>query len=273
MIDKKIGFIGAGNMASAMIGGLSSVGVGGGNLFIFDPNQENCKKLVNTYNVAACNSNVELVKQCDVILLAVKPQAMQSVLTPLSAILNEHKPLLISIAAGISCDHIETWLMGEFAIVRVMPNTPALVNAGASGLFANERVSNEQKVLSFELLSAIGSAIWVENEEDINAVTALSGSGPAYFMLFIQSLIESGVKAGLKHDAATQLALETCRGTAKLIQQSDVAITQLIQNVTSPNGTTEAALNSFADNQFSVIVEKAFTAALNRSVQLGEEMN
>jgi len=273
MIDKKIGFIGAGNMASAMIGGLSSVGVDADKLSIFDPNQENCKKLVNQYAVTACASNEELIKRCDVILLAVKPQAMQSILMPLATVLNEQKPLLVSIAAGISCHHIETWLSGEFAVVRVMPNTPALVNAGASGLFANERVNKEQKALSFELLTAIGSAIWVENEEDINAVTALSGSGPAYFMLFVQSLIESGVKAGLKQDAAAQLAIETCSGTAQLIQQSDVEISQLIKNVTSPNGTTEAALNSFAENHFPDIVAKAFSAALNRSVQLGEEMS
>jgi len=260
-------------MASAMIGGLSSVGVDADKLFIFDPNQENCKKLVNQYAVTACASNEELIKCCDVILLAVKPQAMQSVLMPLATVLNEQKPLLVSIAAGISCHHIETWLTGEFAVVRVMPNTPALVNAGASGLFANKRVNKEQKALSFELLTAIGSAIWVENEEDINTVTALSGSGPAYFMLFIQSLIESGVKAGLKQDAAAQLAIETCSGTAQLIQQSDVEISQLIKNVTSPNGTTEAALNSFAENHFPDIVAKAFSAALNRSVQLGEEMS
>lgn len=273
MVDKKIGFVGAGNMASAIIGGLCSVGIDGKNLFIFDPNQENCQTLVNTYGVTSCASNDELINQCDAVVLAVKPQAMQSVLTPLSTVLNEQQPLLISIAAGISCQHIETWLTGQFAIVRVMPNTPALVNAGASGLFANERVTNDQKSLSFELLKAIGSAIWVDNEKDINAVTALSGSGPAYFMLFVQSLIESGVKAGLKKETASQLAIETCSGTAKLIQQSDVDIAQLIKNVTSPNGTTEAALNSFAENQFSDIVSEAFDAALTRSVQLGEELS
>ena len=273
MIDKKIGFIGAGNMASAMIGGLSAVGVDSTNLFIFDPNQKNCQKLVNDYGVTSCASNEYLVKKCDVIILAVKPQAMQSVLAPLTDTFNEQSPLLISVAAGVSCQHIETWLNGKFAIVRVMPNTPALVNAGASGLFANGRVNTEQKELSFELLKAIGSAIWVENEEDINAVTALSGSGPAYFMLFIQLLVESGIKAGLEPDAAMQLATKTCSGTAKLIQQSDVEITQLIKNVTSPNGTTEAALNSFADHQFPDVIAKAFQAALNRSVELGKEMS
>ena len=259
-------------MASAMIGGLSSVGVDGKNLFIFDPNKKNCEKLVNDYGVNICVNNEELIKTCDVILLAVKPQAMQSVLAPLTDTFNERSPLLISIAAGISCQHIETWLNSKLAIVRVMPNTPALVNAGASGLFANERVSVEQKELAFELLTAIGTAIWVENETDIDAVTALSGSGPAYFMLFVQSLIESGINAGLKPDAASQLAIETCAGTAKLIQQSDVEISQLIKNVTSPNGTTEAALNSFANNQFSTVVANAFEAALNRSVELGKEM-
>ena len=273
MIDKKIGFIGAGNMASAMIGGLSSVGVDGKNLYVFDPNQQNCQRLAELYGVTHCAGNEEIIRQCDAIVLAVKPQVMQSVLAPLTDNFNERNILLISIAAGISCQHIETWLNSKSAIVRVMPNTPAVVNAGASGLFANERVSEEQKELSFKLLKAIGSAIWVENEADINTVTALSGSGPAYFMLFIQSLIESGIQAGLKPDDAAQLAIDTCTGTAKLIQQSDVKITQLIKNVTSPNGTTEAALNSFAENQFSTIVKDAFQAALNRSVELGKEMS
>lgn len=272
MIDKKIGFIGAGNMASAIIGGLTTVGIDGANLLIYDPNQGSCQKLINTHGVVSCASNEDLIINCEVVLLAVKPQAMKSVLTPLSKVANQHQPLLISIAAGISCSHIERWLSGKFAIVRVMPNTPSLVNAGVSGLFANERVNEQKRTLSFELLQAIGSAIWVKNEEDINAVTALSGSGPAYFMLFIQSLAQSGIDAGLDPDIASQLAIETCIGTAKLIQHSNVEIDQLMKNVTSPNGTTEAALSSFKKNQLPEIVANAFNAALKRSVALGKEL-
>lgn len=273
MIDNTIGFIGAGNMASAMIGGLVPHTIDPGKLFVFDPNQDNCQQLAKQYAVNICASNEELIAHCDVVIIATKPQVMQAVLSPLSAVAKQHKPMIVSIAAGIPCALIQQWLDGEYAIVRVMPNTPALVNAGASGLYANETVSTAQRELAQTLLQAIGSAAWVNNEADIDAVTALSGSGPAYFMLFVQALIQAGTQAGLDEKVAKQLAIDTCAGAAKLMHSSEQSIEQLIKNVTSPGGTTEQALFSFEHNALTTVVSDAFTAARQRSEELAKELS
>jgi len=267
-----IGFIGAGNMASAMIGGLVGTEITGDQVSVFDPSADNMQRLSNEFGVHACASNDELVSKSDVLLLAIKPQVMQSVLTPLESAFTKKKPLIISIAAGIPCEHINNWLNHEHAIVRVMPNTPALVGAGASGLYANESVTSSQKEISETLLNAIGTCAWVESEDDIDAVTALSGSGPAYFMLFVKSLIDAGVQSGLSEATATSLALQTCEGSAKLMRESNDSIAQLIKNVTSPGGTTEQALNSFHADDLKAVVHKAFGAALNRSKELANEL-
>jgi len=235
-----IGFIGAGNMASAMIGGLVGKQLKGKQIVVYDPSADNLQKLNVQFGVETCDSNEALVSKSDVVVIAVKPQVMQNVLAPLKSAFASKQPLIISIAAGIPCGHMTEWLGQEHSIVRVMPNTPALIGAGASGLYANDLVSNEQKDIAETLLNAAGSSAWVQSEEDIDAVTALSGSGPAYFMLFVKSLIDSGIEAGLDQDAATSLALQTCEGSAKLMRESDDSIAELINKVTSPNGTTES---------------------------------
>ena len=277
-----IGFIGGGNMARSIIGGLVPDIIDSRCIHVFDPNLEQLNQLQEQFNVVASASNEDLITHCDVIVLAVKPQAMSTVLSPISTALCEKSPLIISIAAGITNDLIlqtinkscnSTQSNNSLAIIRVMPNTPALVKAGASGMYANKYVTSSQKEIADTLLSAVGSAVWVENEIDIDAVTALSGSGPAYFMLFIKSLIESAEQAGLSHTVAKQLAIDTCAGSAKLIQNSDTDITQLIKNVTSPGGTTEQALLSFKNNELPLIIDKAFQAALKRSIELGTELS
>jgi len=267
-----IGFIGAGNMASAMIGGLVGTELTGDQVSVFDPSTDHMKRLSNEFGVNACDSNEELVAKSDVVLLAIKPQVMQAVLTPLESAFTKKCPLIISIAAGIPCEHINNWLNHEHAVVRVMPNTPALVSAGASGLYANKLVTNSQKEAAETLLNAIGTCAWVETENDIDAVTALSGSGPAYFMLFVKSLIDAGIQSGLNEATATRLALQTCEGSAKLMRESNDSISQLIKNVTSPGGTTEQALNSFYKDDLEAVVQKAFDAALNRSKELANEL-
>lgn len=275
MKKNTIGFIGAGNMASAMISGLVSKDIEAKQVRVFDPNIATLDKLSQQFGIIASANNDDLVAECDIIILAIKPQVMQAVLTPLQAAFHQKKasqPLIISIAAGIPCSHINKWLSEPQAIVRVMPNTPALIIAGASGLYANEHVSNDQRQAAEMLIKATGSVEWLNVEADIDAVTALSGSGPAYFMLFIQSLIASGVKAGLSPDTAEALAVQTCEGTAKLIRSSDTSIEQLIKNVTSPGGTTEQALKSFTDNELPMIVAAAFDAALKRSQELANEL-
>lgn len=277
-----VGFIGGGNMASSIIGGLVPDIVKNESIFVFDPNADQLKKLSHEFGISLCKDNTELVQHCDVIILAVKPQMMAKVLTPIAQELLDKQPLIISIVAGISCDLINQILAQatqskqshsvDISIIRVMPNTPALVKSGASGMYANQTINSEQKTIAQTLMKAVGSAFWVDKEADIDAVTALSGSGPAYFMLFVKSLIESAERAGLPSDIAKQLAMDTCAGSAKLMQMSEVPIEQLIKNVTSPGGTTEQALLSFENAQLANIIDQAFQAALKRSEQLGTEL-
>jgi len=266
-------------MASSIIGGLVPDILPSTAISVFDPNPEQLARLNQQFGTISCADNHELIQRSDVIVLAVKPQVMAKVLAPIANDIAEKQPLLISIAAGISDESIQDIIQqaanttgSALPVIRVMPNTPALVKSGASGMYANSHVSDVQKDIAHTLMSAVGSAFWVKQEKDIDTVTALSGSGPAYFMLFIQSLIQSAEHAGLPSEVAKQLAIDTCAGSAKLIQASDASIAQLISNVTSPGGTTEQALQSFHNNQLTHIVDQAFNAALHRSEELAEEL-
>ena len=281
-----VGFIGGGNMASSIIGGLVPEVLDSKSVFVFDPNKAQSTRLNETFNINICSDNLSLIRQCEVVILAIKPQITASVIAPIAQSLTDKKPLIISIAAGVNINLIQQLIdinstplsdeNSKLAIIRVMPNTPALVKAGASGMYANTHTSNTQKDIAQTLMTAVGSAIWVDQENDIDTVTALSGSGPAYFMLFLQSLIDSAVNSGLPKQIAQQLAVDTCIGAAKLIQSNsdnnNADINQLIQNVTSPGGTTEQALLSFQKNQLTHIIDNAFQAALKRSEKLGEEL-
>ena len=272
-MNQTIGFIGGGNMASSLIGGLINGGVvQAHNIIVFDPSVDRAQELKRQFNIQTAQNNEELVEKSSVIVIAVKPQVLKTVLEPLATSFQKKSPLIVSVVAGITADSIEKWLDGNFAIVRVMPNTPALVGQGASGLYANENVSANQKAISSELINAVGSSAWVSNENDIDSITALSGSGPAYFMLFIQSLIDSAVNAGLNPEAAKELAVKTASGAAALIESSDLPLQTLIDNVTSPGGTTEQALLSFERSNLKGIVDDAFTAAKKRSQELAKEL-
>ena len=263
-------------MASSLIGGLVNNDAGHDldpkDIMVFEPSTEKAQELQDTFGIQLATDNQELLAYANVVLIAVKPQSLQSVLKPLTESFRSQQPLIVSIVAGIRSNTIEQWLDDEFAIVRVMPNTPALVGAGASGLFANERVNDGQRKVTESLLNAVGICHWVENENDIDSVTALSGSGPAYFMLFIQSLIDAAVKAGLDTDTAKELAIATATGSAELIANSDLSLQQLIDNVTSPGGTTEQALKSFHSDKLPDIVSSAFEAARLRSQELADQL-
>ena len=185
---------------------------------------------------------------------------------------SEKQPLIISVVAGIRATSIEQWLEQDVALIRVMPNTPALIGKGASGLFANKNVNSDQKTVAQSMLDAVGLVEWVENEDDIDSITALSGSGPAYFMLFIQGLIEASVKAGIAPETAKNLAVQTAIGSAELVLSSDIPLQKLIENVTSPNGTTEQALISFSNSNLKGIIEEAFNSARKRSTELADEL-
>ena len=263
-------------MASSLIGGLlnanSDIKVAPENLMVFEPNLEKATELKSQFKIKLANDNYELINHADVVVLAVKPQVLENVLKPLADAFKESKPLIVSIAAGITISSIEHWLNDAYAVVRVMPNTPALVGAGASGLYANERVSQEQRHVTEALLNAVGMSRWVNHEPDIDAVTALSGSGPAYFMLFINSLIEAGQAAGLDHATAKALAVATASGSAKLIEESNQPLQTLIDNVTSPGGTTEQALKSFHSDKLPAIIGAAFESARVRSKELADQL-
>lgn len=269
--DVSIGFIGAGNMASALAGGMIANGRQAQSIMLSDINQQQLQQVADSLKIKACKDNHELVAQCDVIVLAVKPQVMQTVVTELQNSLQAQKPLLISIAAGITLDKLEQWLGRPLPMVRCMPNTPALLRQGASALYANKVVNEEQKQLAETILKAVGHVEWLDREEHIDIVTALSGSGPAYFFLMLEAMIKAAVEQGLDATCAKQLAIQTAIGAGLMAQQSDVDIHVLRERVTSPKGTTEAALNSFAANHYDDIVKQAMDAARHRSIELSRE--
>lgn len=260
-------------MATSLIGGLIKAGiVSPAKIAVYVPSFEKAQALASEFGITAATSNDELVEISDIIVLAVKPQVLQKVLQPLSRLFSDDDKMLISVVAGISANSIQSWLANDLPIVRVMPNTPALVGSGASGMFANDKVSTEQRKAAMQLMQAVGVAEWVTNEKDIDSVTALSGSGPAYFMLFIQSLVNAGVAAGLEPETAKKLALATASGTAELVSTSNLSLQTLIDNVTSPNGTTEQALKMFHQHDLPAIVQHAFDAAKRRSEELAQEL-
>jgi pyrroline-5-carboxylate reductase len=273
-VTTRIGFIGGGNMAASLIGGIVSQGdIAAKHLWVFEPNTEKARLLASQFGINVAQDNAELIGNSDIVVIAVKPQVLQQVLTPLAHNFKQQRPLIVSVVAGITANSIEKWLDGDFSIVRVMPNTPALVGVGACGLYANQRVDQQQRDATSKLCNTVGISAWVKHESDIDSVTALSGSGPAYFMLFIQGLIEAGEAAGLSADTARALAVQTAAGAAQLISSSvDTPLQTLIDNVTSPNGTTEKALQSFDTSNLKKVIADAFEAARTRSEELAKEL-
>ena len=201
---------------------------------------------------------------------ATKPQVLKGVSQALAPSLQPGQ-LIVSIAAGITCASLASWL-GDVAIVRCMPNTPALLRQGVSGLFANARVSAAQKAQAEQVLSAVGLALWLNEESQLDAVTAVSGSGPAYFFLLIEAMTAAGEKLGLPRETAARLSIHTALGAARMASESDVDAAELRRRVTSPNGTTEAAINTFQTGGFEALVQQALNAAANRSAELAEQL-
>lgn len=269
MDNQKIGFIGAGNMARSLIGGLISSGVKSGNLYAADPNDEIRSALTSDFSITTFAENQELVDQCDVIVFSVKPQALKAVATALKA---KESALYLTIAAGIPSESLNNWLDSDKAIVRAMPNTPSLVLSGASGLFANSHVSEEQKDIAESILRAVGLTVWVDEEKQLDAVTALSGSGPAYFFMVMEAMEKAGEELGLPADTARLLAIQTGFGATKLALEVDDDPAELRQKVTSPGGTTEQAINTFEERDLVDIFSQAMKAARDRAEQLAEEL-
>lgn len=267
MIDKKIAFIGAGNMAKAIIGGLIKQGYDASKIIASGPRIESLQTVADEFSVKITTDNLTAAQQAEVVVLSVKPQMLKQVVTELSAACT-HKPLIISLAAGITTNSLANWFQGDFSIVRAMPNTPSQVLLGASGLFANGVTSESEKKIADAILSVVGIVSWVEKESLINTVTAVSGSGPAYYFLFMEAMIEAAVAQGLSKEIATQLTLQTALGAANLAKQSDMDIVELRRRVTSPKGTTEQAILSFEKDGIREAVKNAMQACSNRAEEL-----
>jgi pyrroline-5-carboxylate reductase len=266
----KITFIGAGNMAGSIIGGLINSGVPANIIHATTFREESRHKVESSFGIQCGTDNIEACRGADIIILAVKPQKLKAVCEEIASSLDKNS-VILSVAAGINCESLARWL-GDCALVRAMPNTPSLVGEGASGYFANIRCNEEQKALAKHCLEAVGIALEVNSENLIDSVTAISGSAPAYFFLFIEEMVKSGVKLGLDAKIAEKLAIQTAFGSAKLAQQSDVDVAELRRRVTSPKGTTEQAVLSFQKNNLGNLVETAMNACANRAEELAKEL-
>ena len=267
-----ISFIGAGNMASAIIGGMLDNRFEAHNVWVSAPDDSHLQAVRNQFGVSVSTNNRYCVEQADIVVLAVKPQVMADVCRDIAPVVQNTRPLIVSIAAGLTADTIEQWLGGGLPMVRVMPNTPSLVGKGAAGLFANDQVSDEQKTMVQTVFESIGTALWVEDENLLHGVTALSGSGPAYFFLMLEALESAATDAGVEPATARKLAIQTMAGAAEMAARSEHDPAQLKRNVMSPGGTTERAINTFEDGGMRELVKKAYDAAFTRSEEMAKEL-
>ncbi|MFT5140699.1 MAG: pyrroline-5-carboxylate reductase [Lysobacterales bacterium] len=263
----KISFIGGGNMATALISGIAKSNAAPEWIHISEPNPEARQRLETEFPVKCFADTANATSGADIIVLAVKPQVMHLVLAELAGLINSSQ-LVISIAAGVTIETIRNSLGSDVAVVRTMPNTPALIGEGISGLFAGPGCSAAQCDSAEKIVSATGASVWVDNEALINVVTAVSGSGPAYFFLLTEALREAGQALGLPEAAASKLAIHTAYGAGAMARRSDVDVAELRRRVTSPGGTTQAALDSFESDQFRQVVMRAVNAARIRGEEL-----
>jgi pyrroline-5-carboxylate reductase len=268
----KICFIGGGNMATALIAGLAGKLTDGADIHVVDPNAEALERLKAQYGVSTAPAIDGAVAPCDVVVLAVKPQQMREVAQALRPQLVASQPLVLSIAAGIRGADLSRWLGGYGAIVRCMPNTPALIGMGITGMAATAGVSDEQKAAADSILRAVGKTVWLDDEALIDPVTAVSGSGPAYVFYFLEAMQQAAVEMGLSAEQGKELALATFAGATELAAQSPDALEVLRQRVTSKGGTTHAAITSMEQAGVKQAIVDAMKAAAARGRELGDEL-
>lgn len=267
----QIAFIGGGNMARSLIGGLLAQGFAKSAIRVSEPYAPTREALAAELGLQVVDDNRLAAAGSAVWLFAVKPQVMKSVCAELRDLAQAERPLVLSIAAGITATQLDAWLGGGLPVVRIMPNTPALLGAGANGLYANDRVDAAQKALTEQLFHATGLCTWIADEVLMDTVTALSGSGPAYVFLLCEAMQAAAVKQGLPADAARALAVQTFVGAARMLAESGESAEVLRQRVTSPNGTTHAAITAFEDGGLRTLVKTALDAATARGVALSRE--
>ena len=271
MNTQKIGFIGGGNMASSLISGLIASGHSPQDLWVSDINQDALKVLAKNLNVNTSTNNDDIINAVDVVVLAVKPQILSTVAKNATASIQQKQPLVVSISAGISQQSLSQWLGNNIAIVRCMPNTPALVLTGATALHANAQVTAEQHDLAENIMRSVGIALWVNDESELDVVTAVSGSGPAYYFLLMEAMEKAAIEMGMNEVTARLLVQQTALGAAKIALESSESPEQLRKRVTSPGGTTQQALETFEEGGFTALVSKALHAARDRSIEMSKQ--
>ncbi len=271
-IYPRLAFIGAGNMARSLIGGLIDQGYPSSAITASDISTTAREAIQADFGIHATQDSPAATLAADIVVLAVKPQGMREVCQALRNSVQSAAPLIVSIAAGIRASDMDRWLGGGVAIVRCMPNTPALVQCGASGLYANPASDAVQREHAQRILSAVSRVVWVDEEDKIDAVTAVSGSGPAYFFLVIEAMQAAAEKLGLSAEQANTLVLETAFGASKMARESDFDAATLRANVTSKGGTTAAAIAVFEDKALRQMFSEAMHAAAARSIELGKQL-
>lgn len=271
MRDQRVAFVGGGNMTRAIVAGMIESDYDAAKILIAEPSAEQRDALSHALpGVIVGIDNSDIVSDAEIVVLAVKPQVLAAVCRQLAATIQATKPLIISIAAAIRGADINAWLGGDLAVVRIMPNQPALLRQGISGLYANNKTTSHQLAAANNIMAAVGRVVEVPSEADIDVVTVISGSGPAYFYLLIDMLAKTGQEFGLDANVARTLAIETATGAAALAATSDDAMETLIARVRSPGGTTAAALDSLESQGVRAIFNNALTAALDRAQELAD---
>ncbi len=271
MLQETLGFIGGGNMARSLIGGLIARGLPASQVMVSDPMATQREALAAHLHVRTTHDNAVAARTAQVLILAVKPQDLRIVATQLAPTIAPHRPLVISVAAGIRATDLQRWL-GGIPVVRCMPNRPALNGCGVTGLFATPDVPTSGRTLAAEILGAVGPALWVDQEQDMDAVTAVSGSGPAYFFLLIEMLEAAGIELGLSAEVAHRLAVETAYGAGQMAREAPESAAILREQVTSKGGTTEAALKYLEAANVRAIFAAAIAAAAKRSAEMAEQL-
>ncbi len=272
MNHQKIVFIGGGNMGHCLIAGLIADGYSPQAIYVVDPDPETRERIKLEYQISVFESPEQVMNSAEIVVLAVKPQIMESAINSIKSFIDFPQPLIISIAAGICTKSIATWLGEEVPIVRTMPNTPAMVGSGATALFATKHVTAEQRALAESVMRAVGIVEWLDDEALMDVVTAVSGSGPAYFFRIMEAMEKAAIKMGLSDEQARLLTVQTAFGASKMALESPQDPATLRVQVTSPGGTTEQALNILDQNKIDAIFEQVLEAAKNRSKELSNEL-
>jgi len=272
MTQQRIGFIGAGNMGSALIEGLLKRHYPPQLIWVCDHHPEKTQAIATKWAIHATQNNQEVAANVDILVLAVKPSSMKETIVDLKKTLQSQRPLLISIAAGITTLQIMRWQNeASCDVVRAMPNTPAMMGLGMTGLFATAAVNKSLREAVSRLFVCVGQIAWLANESDMNVVTALSGSGPAYFFYFMECLIDAGMALGLSEEIARKLTFQTALGAAQMVQHSNVKVGELRQKVTSKGGTTEQAINVLKDGKMAELLQAMLASATKHGQTLSEQ--